>query len=402
MSEQLFIRLGWRAEQACQWLVYSDTHQQTIASGTVPAALELDKLQEYAEGRTVTALVSASAMQLTSVEMPEKAQRQALKTIPFLLEDQVVAEISSLHFVVGARNENDVQVGIVADDQMEAWVQWLAAAGLKVKAILPDCLAVPLAQHEWAALQIEEQWLFRMGPDKGMTVDKPWLSLVAERVKKEWADDERYLPEITAYTPVQEDFPWQAHESLQEQPMLTLAKGAPTVSMNLLTGQYLPKRELGKNWLIWRNPLIFLGVFLLVSMLSKAVNIVYNDAATEEIKQQIMSVYNKVKPDSKMNVNLVKKDMTAELARLESAGQGGLFFDMLEGIQKSLHQFAAIQVDSMKFDANRREFVLQIQSVDYATIESFENQLSQKLDVKSGAMNTEGSVVSGKLVIKEL
>ena len=109
----------------------------------------------------VDVLVPASSMTLTQIELPEKNQRQALKALPFMLEETIASDVEDMHFVVGPRDGEQLNVIAVAHEQMQDWMSWLMDAGIKVKRIVPDCLALPLEQCRWAALDMGDELLLR-------------------------------------------------------------------------------------------------------------------------------------------------------------------------------------------------------------------------------------------------
>lgn len=167
MSERLFIRLGRNTEQACSWLVWSEQEQEIIASGELANAQGLATLTERAGNRPIDVLVPASAMTLTSVNLPEKGQRQALKALPFMLEEMLADDVDAMHFTVGPRNGDALSVVAVAHEQMQTWLNCLTEAGLKVKRIVPDCLALPLQECQWAAMRFGNELLLRTGSGTG-------------------------------------------------------------------------------------------------------------------------------------------------------------------------------------------------------------------------------------------
>ena len=60
MSEQLIIRLGSTPLDPIQWLVYSTSEEEIIASGELADASHLHSLKERAAERPVTALAPTS------------------------------------------------------------------------------------------------------------------------------------------------------------------------------------------------------------------------------------------------------------------------------------------------------------------------------------------------------
>lgn len=70
--------------------------------------------------------------------------------MPFLLEDTLAQNVDELHFVVGPRDGESLSVAVVAHEQMQNWLSWLDEAGLKVRKMVPDCLALEREDCDWA------------------------------------------------------------------------------------------------------------------------------------------------------------------------------------------------------------------------------------------------------------
>lgn len=403
MSEQLFIRLGWREEQACHWLVWSDVESEIIASGVIEQATKLEQLEEYARTRPVTVFVCSSAVTLTSVDLPEKGQRQALKAVPFMLEEQLAQDISELHFCIGAKHDNKAYVAVVTHEQMERWKTWLDDAGIKTKKFIPDCLAIPRTEHAWSALQLGEQWLIRTALYEGMTVDDTWLEHIASVTEKTQDKQAAPLPEITAFTPMDgANLPWKIHEKLSELPMLVLAKGAQQTSLNLLSGDYQPKREVGKHFRIWGNASLAFVFLIAVMLINSTVSYFHYEAERKNLMTRTQSVYQKVYPGSNLNVNLIKKEMNKQLTRLQRVDSGDLFFTMLLKLRRVLSQMPEIKINQLRFDARKKEFRLNLEATDYAQVEKFQEGLKQDFIVESGSMTNREGLISGSVRLKEL
>lgn len=267
MSERLFIRLGRTAEQACSWLVWSEQEQEIIASGELANAQGLSTLTERAGNRPIDVLVPASAMTLTSVNLPEKGQRQALKALPFMLEESIADDVDAMHFTVGPRNGDALSVVAVAHEQMQTWLSCLADAGLKVKRIVPDCLALPLQECQWAAMRFGNELLLRTGLGTGHSLPLPWLPVAMKQLTAQAEE-----LSVASYSEMQLDGVELKPQPL-DLPMLVLARGILHAPINLLSGVYTPKREYSKHLLQWKNAAIVLAVAIVLSLVNKGLTI---------------------------------------------------------------------------------------------------------------------------------
>ena len=102
MSERLVIRLNSHADDDIHWLQYNDKAQETIASGCLNNASELDQLTALATTASVQVLVSGCDISYFEMTLPKANRRQAFDAIPFMLEDELAADIDTLHFVYSA------------------------------------------------------------------------------------------------------------------------------------------------------------------------------------------------------------------------------------------------------------------------------------------------------------
>lgn len=313
MSERLFIRLGRNTEQACSWLVWSEQEQEIIASGELANAQGLATLTERAGNRPIDVLVPASAMTLTSVNLPEKGQRQALKALPFMLEEMLADDVDAMHFTVGPRNGDALSVVAVAHEQMQTWLNCLTEAGLKVKRIVPDCLALPLQECQWAAMRFGNELLLRTGSGTGQSLPLSWLPLAMKQLVTKDEDIS-----VASYT----DFELEGVELKQQPldlPMLVLARGILNAPVNLLSGVYTPKREYSKYLMLWKNALIILGVACVLALVNKGLTIHQVNSQIADLKAQSESIYQQVVPGNTRIVNL-RSQMESQLRALQGQG----------------------------------------------------------------------------------
>lgn len=393
MSERLFIRLGRTAEQACSWLVWSEQEQEIIASGELANAQGLSTLTERAGNRPIDVLVPASAMTLTSVNLPEKGQRQALKALPFMLEETIADDVDAMHFTVGPRNGDALSVVAVAHEQMQTWLSCLAEAGLKVKRIVPDCLALPLQECQWAAMRFGNELLLRTGLGTGHSLPLPWLPVAMKQLTAQ-ADE----VSVASYTEMELDGVELKPQPL-DLPMLVLARGILHAPINLLTGVYTPKREYSKHLLQWKNAAIVLGVAIVLSLVNKGLTIHQVNGQIADLKTQSEAIYQQVVPGNSRIVNL-RSQMESQLRALQGQGSGAEFFAMLEGLQDAFKQVPELKPNTLRFESARNEIRMQVTAKNYAQIEKFKEIVGRRFQMDGGTMNSGEDQVTSTLTLR--
>ncbi|MCG9697903.1 type II secretion system protein GspL [Shewanella sp. Isolate11] len=394
MSERLFIRLGRSIDQSCSWLVWSEQEQEIIASGELADANALSTLTERAGNRPVDILVPASAITLTSVALPEKGQRQAVKALPFMLEENLAENVDELHFVTGPRDGESLSVAVVAHEQMQSWLEWLTEAGIRARQIVPDCLALPLQDCQWAAMKFGQDYLLRTSNGAGVSLDATWFAAALPKL----ANAEQSEPTtLASYSELDIDGVEVKQQPL-DLPMLVLAKGILNAPLNLLSGIYTPKREYGKHLMLWRNSAIVLLVALVLALVNKGLNIHQMNSQSEQLQQQSAAIFKQVVGSSRV-VN-VRSQMDSTLRSLQGSGGGAAFFTMLDDLKDAFIKVPDLKPTSLRFEGTRNELRMQITAKSYAQIEQFTQLISDRFDVDAGAMNSGEDQVTSTLTLR--
>lgn len=393
MSERLFIRLGRTAEQACSWLVWSEQEQEIIASGELANAQGLSTLTERAGNRPVDVLVPAAAMTLTSVHLPEKGQRQALKALPFMLEEALADDVDAMHFTVGPRDGDALSVVAVAHEQMQTWLSCLTEAGLKVKRIVPDCLALPLQECQWAAMNFGNELLLRTGLATGQSLPLPWLPIALEQLRPAQGE-----VSVASYTDMQLEGVELKPQSL-ELPMLVLARGILHAPVNLLSGVYTPKREYSKQLMMWKSAAIVIAIACVLALVNKGLTIHQVNGQIADLKAQSESIYQQLVPGNSRIVNL-RSQMESKLRALQGQGSGAEFFAMLDGLQDAFKQVPELKPNSLRFESARNEIRMQVSAKNYAQIEKFKEIVGRRFQLDGGTMNSGEDQVTSTLTLR--
>ncbi|MEE2002242.1 type II secretion system protein GspL [Alkalimonas sp. MEB108] len=394
MSEQLLIRLGSRADQVVSWLVWSTAAQEIIASGDLPSASALEQLGERLGPRPVLVLVPAADVVLKEVALPAKPSRQILQALPYMLEEDVTEDIEQLWLALGSvRKEQDQylqQLALCKKAQLEQWLSWLTEAGFQPRQLVPDALLLPTESLP-AAIEFNGSWLLRQGDWQATSVEHEW-----------WPDylELAALPELTSYSP------WpgyieQVHQLAEpELPLALLARQAQQPAINLLQGDYAPKRAVNKSWQLWQPAAVLAGVCLTLYLTLTAVEGWRYGQQARALQQQAVQTYQAAFPgESVVNLRALvqRKLQQAGLSQHEQH-----FLALLLDLQNNLASVNDMQLDNLRFDARRTELRFQAKADGFQSFERLKNQLEQAgYQVDQGALSNDGSKVQGTVSMRK-
>ena len=146
MSEFLTVRLSSEPQSPVQWLVWSTSQQEVIASGELSSWEQLGELTPYAEKRSCIALLPGNECLIKRVEIPKGAARQFDSMLPFLLEDEVAQDIEDLHLTILDKDTTHATVCGVDRAWLSQIMDDFKQVNITVRKVLPDILALPVEE----------------------------------------------------------------------------------------------------------------------------------------------------------------------------------------------------------------------------------------------------------------
>lgn len=397
MSERLIIRLASQPSQPISWLVYSDKDQEVMASGVLNHSDELSQISDQASNRAVDVLVPGEDVGYFEVSLPKANRRQALKAVPYMLEDDLASPVESLHFVY-AKAQGEVQgVYVCQRQQMTVWLGQLKAAGIKPKRFLVDYLALPVPENNGISLlQFEQSILLRYSINRGQTVEQSWLPIVLSQLPKDEAPSLEYFG-LDEQLKV-EGYEWKEQSIVM--PLQQLADGLRHSTINLLSGEFTQiSKSQSNHWQVWRTAAAVGAIAFTVFFIDIYLQAQQLEQQRAVIKQQTESIYRQLNPGVK-RVRMVKKQISKQLQALGSGSQGSDMLVMLVALNDALKQVPELKPLTIKYDDKRQELRLQADAKDYQQFDKFKQLLSTKYSVTAGAVNNDGSKVNGSLTIK--
>lgn len=318
MAEYVVIRLGRDHDQTVKWIDADDngTRHGRLHTGTLADAAA------RVQNRPVIILLPATETLTTTVDLPIRGGARLNAALPYALEEQVAADVESMHFAAGDKRDSGLRpVAAVARSQLDRWLEQLESAGIQPWKLVPENYGLASIPGTMSVLVDHDCIYFNDGEDTEFVMQgaNPSDALVAAGQLSDRTDDDA-PPEQAGHLVVycsSEDEARLSHDwiALRHElhsvdinllPDGALPRLAVTVAsgqgVNLLQGRYGPKADYG-SWLRpWSKAAILLLGLALVGYAAKGVD--YYRLTQEEaaLRAQFTQEFSLVSPGESRNV----------------------------------------------------------------------------------------------------
>jgi general secretion pathway protein L len=357
MAEWLVLRLAPGQEQRASWMS-ADAHGQPLAT---PQSGALSQAAVAAAGRRLAVIVPSSDVLMTEVELPPvKSGVRVQQLVPYALEEQLAADIETLHFALGARNLHTgrTAVAVVTRALMDQWTGALAAAGLEPEILCTEAALLPdNPGHVLALLEADTLWVRRSGQ---MPLALPALDVKVALTTALGAD-------ITADDLIFYASPEDWHrrsaevEALRSQcaslkvqllnfgplPLLApqLEQGR---ALNLLRDQYAPKSSLGAPWRRWRLAAMLAAALLALHVSGLALQLQLQRHSERTLDDAIGSIARSVIPGDSGR-GAVRERIEQRLLGAQAGGSDAGLLPALSVLAQALKGADGAQIQSLSF-----------------------------------------------------
>lgn len=394
MAEWLVLQLSRNLEDQCGWLLTDERGQPLSAPrvGTLATAgLE-------AVGRRAAVLVPSGDVLMTEVELPVKSGVRAQQVAPFALEEQLAADIETLHFAVGPRDEasNKTSVVVVTRDLMKQWTEAFEAANLHPEILCADAALLPdNPGHTVVLLDRETLSVRRAG---GTTLALPAADVTAAIEASLGAD--LTAENVIFYSTPQD---WHRHAAQIEairarcasfKAQLLNAGVLPLLAsqlmseqvVNLLSGDYAQKRSLGNDWKRWRLAASLAAALLVVHVSGLSYELVQQRHSEQQLDEAIGQVVRAAIPGDP-GTGTVRPRIQARLAAQTGGSTQGLL-PALSAVAQAVSSVNGATVQSLNYRKEGME--LRLKAHDATSLDRIDQSLrgnGYQADITSGAQN---------------
>jgi len=399
MSADTFLRLDADGETA-SWLTFA-ADGSIAANGHGP----LDDVAKSILGERVVVVAPGEALLLIQAAVPGINKRLLAQAVPYVLEENLAADVETLHFAFGAIKDEQVTVAVIDRERMDQWLERLSGATINAKALVPDILLLPWQEGEWSVACFDGRCIVRNGLQSGQVLEPENCAAILKIMVAEAGDakpqrihvfsaegfeialDDVVVEQQTFPGPL---LPWLAKHHDERQ------------SLNLLQGPYSRRERMGQYWRPWRLVASLAAVWLLAQLVIGIADYQTYSSERTALKKEIDSIYLKTFPDARKVVN-AKVQMERRLKALRGGGSsrgGSGFTDLLALAGTHFKDVKKLTLQRVSYKDGMLDVSLTIG--DLQQLDALKQKLTAdgKLQVDIQSASAQGAGVEARLRIK--
>ena len=386
-------RLAWYPPGASEeplWLD-DDTARENLRAALVQRRLNLCFAAPAAEVRLLLLAVSADE------------RKHIAKSLPFMLEEEVAADVDELHFAACALDRARLGVGICAREKMDEW-QGLLEETPGITQWIPEPLLLPWQEGEWCLVLEGNRAIVRTGQCEGFGVEGDMLATLLQAALagsdspravivygSDQAADTALLPEV-----IQDSIQWR-RGNLYSAMLLSDAGQKP---LNLLQGNYAPRLPLARWWSQWRAVAAVFAAALALQLLSTYAD--YRKLQTENLalRSAVQESYRKAYPRGA--VVDAEKQLRRQLDALRGSAQTSGFVSLIERVGAVISSTPGTSIASINYSDKSDEMRMNIVAADYEAVERVREDINKAgLQAVMESSSAQGDAVRARLRVGE-
>ncbi len=368
MPDRLFLRLA--ADGRLEWLAVADGRRSGGAAGDPPAAV-------IARAGTIIAFVPAEDVLLTEAKIGARNRAQLLQAIPFAVEDNLLGAVEDQHFAAATAAGDAVGVAVVAKARLREWIGRLAEAGVRADVIVPESLAVPVADGHAGALVDGARVIARFAPWSAFACASDdfaeWLAQVRAAGIAQAVD--LHVVAGSARSPLPAEARVEVRPDV-DNGLAFLAAHLGTPPLNLLEGEFAGRHRQAGSTRWWRRAAILAAAVIVLAVLGRGLEVGTLSRSLERTETDTVASLGRAFPD----LSAVERDrapavvMRARLERLRGGNEATGVLGMLGRIAPILGTTTRVQLRGLEYRADNLE--ISLRAPDVQTLDNIREQIA--------------------------
>ena len=397
MSETLFFRFSG---QEIEWVVLGQDGGR-LEEGLSGVDLFNSRFPATYAG-SIVFVVPGEKILMTTASVPSKQKRKIAQAIPFVVEEQLAAEIEESFFAIGERNKKgEVKVSIIYEQLLESLLADLDQLDLRPKKMISETSLAKSKDYAVALIEVDKAHLMR--PDGcGITLRKDnvaaAISMSEPSSSLQLTGSSSSLESLAI--PIAEVRANDVNVSEHEVEFMGFSQlcsyfdGSET---NMLQGKYKveePMPEISKEW---RQVLIVLGVGVILH-LGLVLGQGWHLAKEKDVNRDLArELYEDIFPGEK-NVRDIRRRWNLKLGRKDNdTGNDflGLFSRAAVGLETS-----GLMLQNINYNESRGDLIFQVFASSSESLVQYSEKLKMEgLSVEIGAISQDADFVRGTVRI---
>jgi len=348
-------------------------------------------------------LIPGEDVLTTTVKLPRKRRRQALKALPFMLEDSIASDVALEHLAVGPDDAQEQSlVAIIRKQQLRDLLHLFTDAGITPQRVLPDYAMLPVTPDAWQVLLSGDRALVRCPDGTGFSTSRAQLAHLLNTGQAQESDgSDRQIRIITppgATGPVLLDH-WHIEEQSVADPLQYLAANdASSESLNLLQGEFKLIQKEPWNWRPWAAAAVLAVLAVVIALLETGLETVQLNRETAQLQASMIELAREALPDTQQ----IRDPQTQLLIAWRQLNNGSMgdaeFLPLLNRVSATINQ-QAVTVLGIHFRDGTLTLALQGSSLQQ--LDNLRQQIEQQgLDASLLDASTDADSARSNLAIQ--
>jgi general secretion pathway protein L len=347
--------------------------------------------------------VPGADVRLLTLPVTAQEKKHIGKSLPFMLEEQVAADIEALHFASKPLDKENFAVAVCALDKMREW-QALLADYPGINRWIPEPLLLPWQAGEWCIVLADEGAIVRTGNCEGCSIEREMLpALLASALEDGTAPHAVILyghdqAADTALLPadLQDKVQWRAGNLYS-----ALMLGDPGVTtLSLLQGEFAPRLPLTRWWRQWRAVAAVFAVACAVHLLATYAD--YRNLKSENLalRTAVQDSYRKAYPKGAM-VD-AEKQLRRQLDALRGSAQTSGFVSLIDRVGSVIASRPGTTIATINYSDKSDEMRMNIVAADFEAVEQMRADINNAgLQAVMESSSAQGDRVRARLRVSE-
>lgn len=338
----------------------------------------LSQIAKFSADRTIIILLPTQQILVTKIQLPPLTASRLAQAIPFAIEEQLTDDLADVQIAYSKQNPTgQINIAVINKHLFQTYLTELKKYQLTPQIILPDVLALPIAQHQWTAFSDASQVWVKTDTAQGFSAPPANINALLE-LSLQQADNRpdkiKLLGNTTWLNNSSLASTVEINQAITNSSFLELIEITAIIDadLNLLQGEFRSHTnfQFGNN--IWQRFIKAGVVALAILFASNLLQWFYLTYMEYHLQTQISTLAPSPYHDFKQYQALEKA-----LFSIAHSNQGGHFFSLLSPIAKVLHQqIPSIQLQTFDFVDNYG--LITILANDKTALEKFIKSLKKK------------------------
>ena len=272
-----------------------------------------DPLQSVAGARvdSKSLWVPSERVGLHSIPIPSAPERKWAELIPWMLEDRLLQPVDEMHFVVAGRDDQQLHILAVSQQDMREWLRIADNAGVAASAMAPDFMALTWETGIVSVGWREGMLLVRDGIYSGFAASPNVGWVMLDGILK----NSSVMPRLSISLPDEDMVPEHLREAASINSSSIDWQFTSFPSLNLMSAEFKPKAA-RSVWFHWWPVATstFAVLFLTVFYLQIASRALEADVLT--LEQQLLTSHTRVFGGAKPSLSEFRSIAESKIDRL--------------------------------------------------------------------------------------